>query len=86
MAENKTIEEQIIEFVTPMRAWVQQDGGDFTFKSFDKETGIVVFETAGHCVGCLNYDQTYTYGLTDALLNKFPGVVKQVTFQPKKVL
>jgi len=86
MSESKNIQERLIEFIAPMRIYIQDDGGDVTFKSFDEATGILYLETAGHCLGCASYDSTYTIGMRHCILENFKGEVKEVVFEPKKTI
>lgn len=49
-SETVLLIKEIIE--TRIRPFVQEDGGDIDFESFDEEKGIVFVEMKGSCTGC----------------------------------
>ena len=79
----KTTLDKIIENLNHIRVWIQSEGGDVVFKSFDK--GILTLLVSGHCVGCASFDSTYTFGIKSLLMEQFPEI-KDVVFELKKVL
>lgn len=81
--QNKSIREQIEQVLNEIRQYIQNDGGDVLFKSF--ENGILTLEVLGHCVGCASFDITYTYGIRQNLMQTFPEI-KDVVFVPKKTV
>ncbi len=75
--------EKIKEEINYARVYIQNDGGDVAFISFDK--GILKLEVLGHCVGCASFDTTFTFGLKGILMEKFPQI-KDVIFETRKTL
>jgi len=48
---------------TRVRPFVQDDGGDIKFISFDEQTGIVLVEMKGSCAGCPSSTVTLKNGI-----------------------
>lgn len=66
-------EQQIIDTINKIRPYINRDGGDVEFVSFD-EQGIVTVKMLGACVGCAIVDQTVNYGIEALLMEEVPGV------------
>ncbi len=84
--ENKSqssLLEKIKQEINYARVYIQNDGGDVAFVSF--ENGILILEVLGHCVGCASFDTTFTYGLKAILMEKFPEI-KDVKFNLRKTV
>lgn len=75
--------EKIKQEINYARVYIQNDGGDVAFVSFEK--GILTLEVLGHCVGCASFDTTFTYGLKAILMEKFPEI-KDVKFSLRKTV
>jgi len=78
MQKNKSINKNIIEKIKAeiekLRPFIQEDGGDVEFVSFDKKTGTVEVELMGHCVGCPLSTITLKQGLEKNLQQAVPEV------------
>mmetsp|Transcript_27845 Transcript_27845/g.26896 ORF Transcript_27845/g.26896 Transcript_27845/m.26896 type:complete len:80 (-) Transcript_27845:99-338(-) len=46
-----------------VRPFVQEDGGDITYASFDEETGIVKLKMQGSCAHCPSSSVTLKNGI-----------------------
>lgn len=70
----QTIEEQIINTIEKIRPYIQRDGGDVQFISY--EDGIVTVQMLGACAECLAIDQTLKDGIEAILIDEVPGVTE----------
>ena len=52
---------------TRIRPFVQEDGGDITYRSFDEESGLVLIEMKGSCAGCPSSSITLKNGIEGML-------------------
>lgn len=68
------MEEEIIKVLEKIRPYLQNDGGDLEFVSFDEENGIVYIRMIGACVDCIGIDQTLKLGIEVLLIDEVPGV------------
>ena len=71
---NKNTIEKIKAAISELRPYIQEDGGDVAFSSFDEKTGVVGVELQGHCVGCPLSEVTLKQGLADNLKKAVPEV------------
>ncbi len=71
--EQKETELHIRNILTKIRPYLQHDGGDVEFVSF--EDGIVYVKMIGACVGCASIDLTLKDGIEAILLEDVPGVI-----------
>jgi len=62
-----------------IRPYIQADGGDIEFISFNKKTGIVEVRLHGACQGCPLSHVTLFQGVEKLLKEKIPGVKGIVT-------
>lgn len=69
------IVKQIRDTLEKLRPFIQRDGGDVEFESFDESTGTVYIRMLGACAGCMFIDSTLTYGIEAILIEEVPGVV-----------
>ena len=60
-----------------MRPFVQDDGGDVQFISFDENTGLLRLKMMGSCAGCPSTEQTLKNGILK-MMNYYLGDVKDV--------
>ena len=68
-----TIEEQIKYTLDKIRPFLQRDGGDVEFHSF--EDGIVYVTMKGACEGCMMIDDTLGSGIKIILQEEVPVVL-----------
>lgn len=68
------IEQQIENTLDKLRPFIQRDGGDVEFDSFDKDSGTVYVKMKGACAGCMYIDQTLSSGIEAILCEEVPGV------------
>ena len=68
-----TIEDQIEMTLDKIRPFIQRDGGDVIFDSF--EDGIVYVTMVGACEGCSMVDETLNAGIAIILKEEVPGVI-----------
>ncbi len=68
------IEQQIENTLDKLRPYIQRDGGDVEFDSFDKDSGTVYVKMKGACAGCMYIDQTLSSGIEVILCEEVPGV------------
>ncbi len=67
--ENKTIE--VLEKIRP---YLQRDGGDLEFVSFDEVNGIVYIRMVGACIDCVGIDETLKFGIETMLVDEIAEV------------
>ena len=74
-----SIEEQIKSTLDKIRPFIQRDGGDVEFLTF--EDGVVYIKMLGACANCVAQDETVSSGIELILVDEVPGVlhVKVVT-------
>ncbi|MDR0857219.1 MAG: NifU family protein [Mycoplasmataceae bacterium] len=72
-----SVEEKIKETIERLRIFIQNDGGDLEFVSYDK--GILTIKILGACVDCPFIDQTFDDGVKEVLMNDFKEI-KDVVF------
>ena len=56
---------EILEIIDTLKVYIQQDGGEFEFISYEND--IVTIKLKGACVGCGMVDVTYENGLQELL-------------------
>ncbi|GAB1580638.1 MULTISPECIES: NifU family protein [Phyllobacteriaceae] len=59
---------------TRVRPAVAQDGGDITFRGFEKDTGTVYLNMKGACSGCPSSTATLKHGIQNLLRHFVPEV------------
>ena len=64
---------RIKEIIKKIRPYLQADGGDVEFVSY--ENGIVYVKLLGACIGCSSADATLKDGIEAILLEEVPGVI-----------
>lgn len=64
--------DEIKHVIEKIRPYIQRDGGDVEFVSFDD--GIVTVRMLGACMGCIALDDTISEGIEAILLDEVPGV------------
>ena len=69
----KMIEEKILEVIEKIRPFLQNDGGDIEFVSF--QDGIVNIKMLGACMDCINLDSTIGDGIEMILTDEIDEVI-----------
>lgn len=69
----QTKTDEIKQVIEKIRPYIQRDGGDIEYVSF--EEGIVSVRLLGACVGCMSVDDTIQGGVEAILLDEVQGVV-----------
>ena len=67
------IEEQIKATLDKIRPFIQRDGGDVEFLTY--EDGIVYIKMLGACANCVAQDETVSSGIEMILVDEVPGVL-----------
>ncbi|MCQ3914903.1 MAG: NifU family protein [Mycoplasmoidaceae bacterium] len=81
MKDTQTLIEEIRKELDSIKTFINADGGDVNFVSF--KDGILTLEISGHCIGCMSFDVTYTYGIKENFKQVHPEI-KDVIFTLKK--
>lgn len=68
-----SIEEQIKATLDKIRPFIQRDGGDVEFLTY--EDGIVYIKMLGACANCVAQDETVSAGIEMILVDEVPGVL-----------
>ena len=68
-----SIEEQIKSTLDKIRPFIQRDGGDVEFLTY--EDGIVYIKMLGACANCVAQDETVSSGIEMILVDEVPGVL-----------
>lgn len=63
----------IIKTLDKIRPFLQRDGGDVTFDSY--ENGIVYVNVSGACEGCALINEDIESGVEVILMEEVPGIV-----------
>ena len=77
-----SIEDQINMTLDKIRPFLQRDGGDVVFDSF--EDGIVYVSLIGACDGCSMINETLDSGIGIILKEEVPGVIDVRTTASKE--
>ncbi len=72
----KTKEEEVIEVIEKVRPYIQRDGGDVEFVSY--EDGVVKVRMLGACVGCMSIGDTLKEGIEAILMDEVAGISEVV--------
>ena len=74
--ENKEVVKKINEVLDKIRPYLENDGGNVTFKKY--ENGVVYVSLVGACSNCPMASLTLREGIENALINEIPEVIKVV--------
>ena len=77
MKENEKVVKKIKEVIEKVRPYLQNDGGDVTFKRY--ENGVVYVSLVGACSNCPMATMTLQDGIEEALTSEIPEVIKVVS-------
>lgn len=69
-------EKQIKQTIEKIRPYINRDGGDVEFVSYDETDGSVTVRMLGACVGCAAVDQTVFYGIQSLLMEEVAGITE----------
>ena len=72
----KEIENRITDVLDKLRPYLQNDGGDVTFKKF--KDGVVYVKLKGACSNCPMATMTLEDGIEQALTTEIPEVIKVI--------
>lgn len=72
------VEKKIVLTLNRIRPYIQGDGGDIEFVSFDKDSGVVTVRLLGSCVGCALIDFTLKGGVEALLMDEIPEVTEVI--------
>ncbi|MBQ0045844.1 MAG: NifU family protein [Mycoplasma sp.] len=81
MKDTQTLIDQIRQELDSIKTFINADGGDVNFVSL--KDGVLTLEISGHCIGCMSFDTTYTYGIKANMMQVHPEI-KDVIFTLKK--
>ncbi len=70
------IEKKINEVLDRIRPYLENDGGNVTFKRY--ENGIVYISMTGACSNCPLSEVTLQDGIEEALTSEIPEVIKVI--------
>lgn len=75
--KQEELQEKIEAFMeSEIRQFIQQDGGDIEFVSFNIDTGVVRVSLQGACSTCPSSIMTLQFGVERRLKEAFPNEVK----------
>lgn len=62
--------------IEKIRPFVQRDGGDISFESYDTDTGVVIVNTIGACSGCFIAVDEIAAGIETILQQEIPSITR----------
>lgn len=77
MREDKLLE-QIHDTIESLRIYINADGGDISFVSFENQ--VLTLKITGACVGCAGFSMTFDTGVKEVFLTEFNKKIKDVVF------
>jgi Fe-S cluster biogenesis protein NfuA len=80
--EDSKLLTQLKETIESLRVYINNDGGDLSFVSF--EDGILTLQISGACVNCSLINVTFDEGVKEIILTEYQGKVKDVQFIKQK--
>lgn len=83
MQDTQQLIQKIREELDSIKVFINADGGDVNFVSL--VDGVLTLEISGHCIGCMQFDATYTYGIKENMMKVHPEI-KDVVFTLKKAV
>jgi len=66
--------EKIKKQLEKIRPYIQMDGGDVKFVSYDNKTGLLTIKLQGACVGCPMSQITLQEGIGKTIKEEIPEV------------
>lgn len=73
-----TMIKKIKKQIEKVRPFIQMDGGDVKFVSFDAKTGVLNIQLMGACVGCPMSQITLQEGIGKILKAEIPSIKEVV--------
>jgi Fe-S cluster biogenesis protein NfuA len=70
---------KINEVISKLRVYLQNDGGDMEFVSYDTKKATLTIRVKGACVGCAYFDDTFNDGIKSAIKMEIPKI-KEIIF------
>lgn len=70
------IEKKVIAVLDRIRPYLQNDGGDVIFRRY--ENGVVYVKLIGACQDCPLIDNTFEDGISEAIINEVPEVIRVI--------
>ena len=74
----KNMENKIRKELDKLRPYIQMDGGDVEFVSFDEKTGLLSIRLHGACVGCPMSQITLQEGIGKTIKLEIPEVTEVI--------
>ncbi len=71
--QKATIEKKVLNALSQIRPYLQQDGGDVEYVDMTNE-GVVMVRLQGHCGSCPHAMQTLKQGIESAIKKVIPEV------------
>ena len=71
--QKATIEKKVLNALSQIRPYLQQDGGDVEYVDMTAE-GVVIVRLKGHCGSCPHAMQTLKQGIEQAIKKAIPEV------------
>ncbi len=71
--QKATIEKKVLNALSQIRPYLQQDGGDVEYVDMTNE-GVVMVRLQGHCGSCPHAMQTLKQGIENAIKKAIPEV------------
>jgi Fe-S cluster biogenesis protein NfuA len=72
------MDKKIKKQLDKIRPYIQMDGGDVEFVSFEEKTGLLTIRLQGACVGCPMSQITLQEGIGKTIKAEIPEVVDVV--------
>ncbi|MDR1850842.1 MAG: NifU family protein [Mycoplasmataceae bacterium] len=70
---------KILKVIDKLRVYLQNDGGDMEFESYDSKSKILKIKVKGACVGCPYFENTFDSGIKQAIQIELP-FIKEILF------
>ncbi len=78
MGKQKNIKSRIIDVLDKIRPYLNEDGGDVEYVSFNKESGYVFIKLTGACRTCPISTMTVQAGIQRFILKDIPEAKRVV--------
>ncbi len=73
-SKDDPIVDKIKDTLEKVAVFIRKDGGDISFKGYDKNTKTVFVQLSGACEGCMLIDSTISGGVEAILQQEVDGV------------
>ncbi|MDR0545710.1 MAG: NifU family protein [Mycoplasmataceae bacterium] len=78
MAKVKSLLERIDDTLQSLRVFINNDGGDLSFVSFENK--ILTLQVTGACIGCSAFSVTFDQNVKEVFLTEFHKEIEDVKF------